>query len=114
MLKFLMAIFELLKKALFKHDDEYNVKSHRFDAVKVSIFLFIIGSSLFNYYALKTIASDLVIIDGTKKLIAQDLKYRDCIDTIEQEYKQRAALGPINGRELLQAIRTCSELENKK
>jgi hypothetical protein len=106
-LKILLALASLLKSALFKSTDELNPKSHKFDAVKVSIFAFIVLSSLFNFYALKTLGTQLVTIDNYKKQASKNNKYKECINQVVRTSTQAAITGSVRSSDVIAAVEEC-------
>lgn len=106
-MKILLALASLLKSALFKSTDELNPKSHKFDAVKVSIFAFIVLSSLFNFYALKTLGTQLVTIDNHKKQTVKNNKYKECIDQVIRTSTQAAIVRAVKASDVIAAVEEC-------
>lgn len=80
MLKVSIVILELLRKALFKDKDEFNLSSSKFDALKVSIFLYIVLSAIFTIYSIKIMGSNILEIRLAKNQIQKYATYKECID----------------------------------
>lgn len=80
MLKVSIVILELLRKALFKDKDEFNLNSSKFDALKVSIFLYIVLSAIFTIYSIKIIGSNILEIRLVKNQIQKYTTYKECVD----------------------------------
>ena len=53
--RILMTFLSILKTAIFKNKNQYNVKSKEFDILKVSIFLYICVSLVFTIYSFQYI-----------------------------------------------------------
>lgn len=80
MLKIAVVLMELLRRALFKDKDEFNLNSSKFDALKVSIFLYIVLSAVFTVYSIRTIGSNIIEIRNTKDQIKKYISYEECIN----------------------------------
>ncbi len=63
MSKILMTVLSLLKSAIFKNKNQYNVKSKEFDILKVLIFLYICVSLVFTLYSFQYIGKQSAEIE---------------------------------------------------
>lgn len=108
MLKVLLALLGLLKKALFKTDDEYKLNSYKFDAFKVSVFLFLVFTCIFNIFAFKTIIAQATAMDSLKQRAQDDKRYKNCVENIIKEAPRQALVKTVTAAQLLDAIQTCT------
>ncbi len=99
MLKVAVVLMELLRRALFKHKEEHDLTSPKFDALKVTIFLYIVLSIIFSILSIKTITSNIIEVQDLKDQIKKYTIHKECID------KETA----IKSSDLITRIENCSK-----
>ena len=112
MLKTVFFFMSLLKTALFKNDKQYNIKSKEFDMLKVSIFLFVCLTCVFNVYAVRHIYIQTQELKKLKKIVDFDVALRNCLDTGLADYLDAAALDRTNDYKIVTVVKKCLR-ENK-
>ena len=108
MFKLLSILFAVLKKALFKDSDEYDVKSHKFDAFKVSIFLFVILACVFNVYAIKTMGGQMIELREHRTELDVKNKYITCIKATIKDKSNLALTTEVKANQLLFELQKCN------
>jgi hypothetical protein len=112
MLKTVLFFMSLLKTALFKNDKQYNIKSKEFDMLKVSMFLFVCLTCVFNVYAVRHIYIQTQELKKLEKITVSDVALRNCLDTSLADYLDAAALDRTNDYKIVTAVKKCLR-ENK-
>ena len=102
----------LLKTALFKNDKQYNIKSKEFDMLKVSIFLFVCLTCVFNVYAVRHIYIQTQELKKLEKIAESDIALRNCLNSGLADYLDAAALDRTNDYKIVTVVKKCLR-ENK-
>lgn len=112
MIKAVFFFISLLKTALFKSDKQYNIKSKEFDMLKVSIFLFVSLSCIFNVYVVRHIYIQAENYKKLEKIAKTDIALRNCLNTALADYLDAATLDKNHDYKIVSIVKNCLR-ENK-
>ena len=105
--KILILFVSLLKSAMFKNKNQYNVISREFDIFKVSIFLYICLSVVFSVYTLQYIAEQKSQIEKLEKKYKASQIINDCISTEVDDYLDLVALTKAEDVKIITIVKKC-------
>ena len=102
-----MLFVSLLKSAMFKNKNQYNIISREFDILRVSIFLYILLSGVFSVYATQYIIEQKTEIEKLEQKYKTNKLITDCISTEVDDYLDLAALTKTEDVKIITIIKRC-------
>ncbi len=105
--KILMVFLSVIKSAIFKNKNQYNVKSKEFDILKVVIFLYICVSFIFTLYSVQYMGQQSNEIDTLTQKNKEATSLNRCIVNSLSDYMDMLVLDNKQEIKMVMLVKQC-------